>query len=214
MTAACTRGWRAIILGLALAPALAFAQNTGSKEEFQPEVGQAGKDVIWVPTPEFLVERMLQMAQVGPNDLVVEGRKLGGLLVEGGGEHAGPVRAVAGLGLNVRMPRDAAQGIDQPWTDLATIAPATAASRNALAATVLSWLLPALEQFDRDGLAPFRERYAAFDALRDREVAVIGAGDALQGVALGLADDGGLRIRLSNGETRTMHAGEVSVRAA
>jgi BirA family biotin operon repressor/biotin-[acetyl-CoA-carboxylase] ligase len=159
-----------------------------------------------------------------PNDLVVPSHvsrltspsfhKLGGLLVEGGGEHAGPARAVIGLGLNVRMTRDAAQGIDQPWIDLATAAPAAAASRNALAATVLSWLLPALEQFDREGLAPFRERYAAFDALRDREVAVLGAGDALQGVALGIAEDGGLRVQLSNGEVRTVHAGEVSVRAA
>jgi BirA family biotin operon repressor/biotin-[acetyl-CoA-carboxylase] ligase len=78
---------------------------------------------------------------------------------------------------------------------------------------VLSWLLPALEQFDRDGLAPFGERYAAFDALRGHEVAVLGAGDSMQGVALGLADDGGLRLRLSNGEVRTVHAGEVSVRA-
>ena len=139
--------------------------------------------------------------------------KLGGLLVEGGGEHAGPARAVVGLGLNVRMPHSHVRDIDQPWTDLATIVPAAAASRNALAATVLSWLLPALEQFDREGLAPFRERYAAFDALRDREVAVIGAGDPLQGVALGLADDGGLRIQMPNGEARTVHAGEVSVRA-
>ena len=39
-----------------------------------------------------------------PDDLVVGDRKLGGLLVEGGGEHAGPVCAVIGLGLNVRMP--------------------------------------------------------------------------------------------------------------
>jgi BirA family biotin operon repressor/biotin-[acetyl-CoA-carboxylase] ligase len=148
-----------------------------------------------------------------PNDLVIEGRKLGGLLVEGGGEHAGPARAVVGLGLNVRMPRAFARGIDQPWTDLATVAPTAAASRNAMAATLLSWLLPALEQFDREGLAPFRERYAAFDALRDREVAVLG-GDGLQGTALGLAEDGGLRIRLPNGEARTVHAGEVSVRAA
>ncbi|MFT3897139.1 MAG: biotin--[acetyl-CoA-carboxylase] ligase [Thermomonas sp.] len=149
-----------------------------------------------------------------PNDLVVDGRKLGGLLVEGGGEHAGPARAVVGLGLNVRMPRDVARGIDQPWTDLATIAPSAAASRNVLAATVLSALLPALEQFDREGLAPFRRRYAAFDALRDREIAVLGAGDPLQGVALGLAEDGGLRILTSSGDARTVHAGEVSVRAA
>ena len=148
-----------------------------------------------------------------PNDLVVDGRKLGGLLVEGGGEHAGPARAVVGLGLNVCMPPAASRGIDQPWTDLATVAPAAAASRNALAATLLSWLLPALEQFDREGLEPFRERYAAFDALRDREVALIGAGDALHGVASGLADDGGLRVRMPNGEVRSVHAGEVSVRA-
>lgn len=61
-----------------------------------------------------------------PNDLVVverEGlRKLGGLLVEGGGEAAGAARAVIGLGLNVRMPVAAAGDIDQPWIDLASMA--------------------------------------------------------------------------------------------
>jgi SAM-dependent methyltransferase len=72
MTAADLQRWRGIVLALAVAPVLALAQAPASKEDFQPEVGQAGKDVIWVPTPEFLVERMLQMAQVGPNDLVVD----------------------------------------------------------------------------------------------------------------------------------------------
>jgi hypothetical protein len=38
--------------------------------QFQPQVGQAGKDVIWVPTPDDVVERMLTMAQVTPNDFV------------------------------------------------------------------------------------------------------------------------------------------------
>ena len=64
--------WRGLALALVFAPLVALAQNEGAKGEFKPEVGQAGKDVIWVPTPEFLVERMLQMAQVGPNDLVVD----------------------------------------------------------------------------------------------------------------------------------------------
>jgi len=63
---------RGLVLALAAAPLLAFAQNPGAKEEFRPEVGQAGKDVIWVPTPDLLVERMLQMAQVGPKDFVVD----------------------------------------------------------------------------------------------------------------------------------------------
>ena len=50
---------------------------------------------------------------------------------------------MVGLGLNVRMPRDAAREIDQPWIDLAEIAP-QATSRNMLAAVVLERLLPAL----------------------------------------------------------------------
>jgi SAM-dependent methyltransferase len=64
--------WRRLLLVLAFLPACALAQTQAAKEEFQPEVGQAGKDVIWVPTPEPIVERMLQMAQVGPNDFVVD----------------------------------------------------------------------------------------------------------------------------------------------
>jgi Methyltransferase domain len=50
-------------LFLSLFAALAAAQ-------FTPQVGQAGKDVIWVPTPDDVVERMLIMAQVTPNDFV------------------------------------------------------------------------------------------------------------------------------------------------
>jgi hypothetical protein len=40
--------------------------------EFKPEVGQAGKDVVWVPTPLALVEKMLDMARVTPQDYVVD----------------------------------------------------------------------------------------------------------------------------------------------
>lgn len=152
-----------------------------------------------------------------PNDLVVvDGgyglRKLGGLLVEGGGEHAGPVRAVVGLGLNVRMPPSAAAAITQPWIDLASVDARRTPARNALAAAVLERLLPALAEFDASGLAPFLPRYAACDALAGREVAVH-AGDGVHlGTALGAGDDGALRVRMGGSERR-FHAGEVSLRA-
>jgi SAM-dependent methyltransferase len=42
------------------------------KPEYQPEVGQAGKDVIWVPTPQSTVDRMLDMASAGPEDFVID----------------------------------------------------------------------------------------------------------------------------------------------
>jgi SAM-dependent methyltransferase len=55
-----------------LAHAQAAADSKGEKQEYQPQVGQAGKDVVWVPTPEALVERMLKMAQVTAKDYVID----------------------------------------------------------------------------------------------------------------------------------------------
>jgi hypothetical protein len=46
--------------------------NVLAQKKFEPQVGQAGKDVIWVPTPAEVVERMLTMAQVTPQDFVVD----------------------------------------------------------------------------------------------------------------------------------------------
>ncbi|HEY0661695.1 MAG TPA: bifunctional biotin--[acetyl-CoA-carboxylase] ligase/biotin operon repressor BirA [Lysobacter sp.] len=160
-----------------------------------------------------------------PNDLVVSGndglRKLGGLLVEGGGEHAGPARAVIGLGLNVRMPALAAAEIDQPWCDLDTLVeqaneaepgPRSLPSRNLVAAALLEHLLPALDAFDRDGLAPFLPRYAAHDALAGQAI-MLHTGDSTQpAIALGVAEDGALRVRLHDGREQRLHSGEVSVR--
>lgn len=156
-----------------------------------------------------------------PNDLVVAApaglRKLGGLLVEAGGSEfvsgtADPVRAVIGLGVNVRMPATHAARIDQPWTDLQSLS-AAPVPRNRIAAALLSHLLPALRRFDNEGLAPFLERYAALDALAGREVDVHAADGLRHGRACGIADDGALRVRIEGVEQR-VHAGEVSVRAA
>jgi SAM-dependent methyltransferase len=61
----------AAFLAAAALAATAYAQAE-KKDGFQPQVGQAGKDVIWVPTPDDLVERMLRMAQTTPNDFVVD----------------------------------------------------------------------------------------------------------------------------------------------
>jgi SAM-dependent methyltransferase len=58
---------------LAFAAILAFAFPASAQQKpYEPQVGQAGKDVIWVPTPDEVVDRMLRMAQVGPNDLVYD----------------------------------------------------------------------------------------------------------------------------------------------
>lgn len=167
--------------------------------------------------------RGLGVACIGlkwPNDLVLPAdgtlRKLGGILVEGAGEHAGPAHAVVGIGINVRLPADAAAAIDQPWTDLAACMrhdAATPIDRNTVATAVLAELLPALAQFDREGLAPFLDRFAALDALAGREAMVRDGNRAHVGTVLGVAADGGLRLALPDGGEQVFHAGEASVRA-
>ena len=58
-------------LGLILMSACVFAQAQQAGE-YQPQVGQAGKDVVWVPSPQDLVTKMLEMAKVTPQDYVID----------------------------------------------------------------------------------------------------------------------------------------------
>src|SRR5207342_2909841 len=57
---------------LSLAAAAAFAQATATQKPFEPQVGQAGKDVVWVPTSQTLVDKMLDMAKVTPQDYLMD----------------------------------------------------------------------------------------------------------------------------------------------
>jgi SAM-dependent methyltransferase len=54
------------------AASLLLALPAAAQKAYEPQIGQAGKDVIWVPTPDEVVDRMLRMAQVGPSDLVFD----------------------------------------------------------------------------------------------------------------------------------------------
>jgi SAM-dependent methyltransferase len=70
-----SRNARAAVQTLALALTVAFLPgSSGLAQEpvHQPEIGRPGKDVVWVPTPMPLVDRMLAMAQAGPGDVVFD----------------------------------------------------------------------------------------------------------------------------------------------
>jgi hypothetical protein len=58
---------------LPLLAATALAQGTQAPAKpFEPQVGQAGKDVVWVPTPQALVDKMLELARVTPQDYLID----------------------------------------------------------------------------------------------------------------------------------------------
>jgi len=65
--------FRAAVLALLFAfTAQACAQAQPARKPYEPEVGQAGKDVVWVPTPQAVVDKMLDMAHVTPADFVMD----------------------------------------------------------------------------------------------------------------------------------------------
>src|ERR1700752_3923407 len=70
--------WRAgLTLGVCLLAVTAYAQATATQkpaqqQPYEPKVGQAGKDVVWVPTSQALVDKMLDMAKVTPQDVVID----------------------------------------------------------------------------------------------------------------------------------------------
>jgi hypothetical protein len=62
---------RIVLLAICIA-ALPLGAHAQSAKGFEPQVGQEGKDVIWVPTPQALVDKMLDMAKLTPKDYVID----------------------------------------------------------------------------------------------------------------------------------------------
>jgi precorrin-6B methylase 2 len=62
----------AILAAIALATVTTGARQAATQKPFEPQVGQAGKDVVWVPTSQALVDKMLDMAKVTPQDYVID----------------------------------------------------------------------------------------------------------------------------------------------
>jgi hypothetical protein len=62
----------ALLIACSAPLALAQAQKAPAAAAYEPSVGQEGKDVVWVPTPQALVDRMLDMAKVTPKDFLMD----------------------------------------------------------------------------------------------------------------------------------------------
>lgn len=144
-----------------------------------------------------------------PNDLLLEGRKLGGCLVEMQGESQGPCHAVLGVGINVHMPAsEETTGIDQPWTDLCSQLPDC--SRNDLASLLLEELIAQLLVFADQGFGPYKDIWGFWDGLYGQTISVYSGNGPVSGVARGIDDSGALLLDTGT-EILKLHSGEVSL---
>lgn len=149
-----------------------------------------------------------------PNDILCNGKKLGGILIEVFGDSHGPCDAIIGLGLNHTMSREQGATIDQQWTDLDAITNHRAPGRNLLAASLINQILRVVFNFSHEGLAPYLNEWQALDCLSGQAVILHAGTRKIEGTARGIHDDGSIRIEMSDGEVRKFASGEVSLRAA
>ncbi|MBS0380375.1 MAG: biotin--[acetyl-CoA-carboxylase] ligase [Proteobacteria bacterium] len=150
-----------------------------------------------------------------PNDLLMDGRKLGGVLIELRAESTGPACVVIGIGLNVALGASVLGAIAATGIAAADLASALhrPPDRNEIVAAVVGECLEGLAAFEREGLKPFIEHWRAADALAGRPVAVSGAQGTAQGLARGIDLHGALLLETREGVQRFI-SGDVSVRPA
>jgi BirA family biotin operon repressor/biotin-[acetyl-CoA-carboxylase] ligase len=142
-----------------------------------------------------------------PNDVLLDGQKLAGVLIETSAAPDG-VWAVVGIGINLALPPALAARIDTAAAAL----PSQAIDRDALLAMLLNALAQTLTDFDAAGLGPFIPRWNALHAWRGQAVAVLDQGQVRQqGTALGIDDAGRLLIDTAEGQIAVL-SGDVSLR--
>lgn len=147
-----------------------------------------------------------------PNDLVWRERKLGGILIEMRSEAGGPALAVCGVGLNVYIGPREAPLIDQSWTDLAQIGTGHT-DRNGLAAHLLCALAETFREFAVAGFAGWQAQWEQHHRDAGQWVMVTdAAGHVLDGAAVGVDEQGGLRLQQANGQVVTVYSGDVTLR--
>jgi BirA family biotin operon repressor/biotin-[acetyl-CoA-carboxylase] ligase len=150
-----------------------------------------------------------------PNDVVTPRGKLAGLLVDLSGEVGGPLQAVIGVGVNLRVNETLRHLVAEtgglPPVGIEIPGGEGRWSRNALAAGLIDAIIRALMLFARDGLTPFADAWRRADVLQDAQVEVISGNSHQLGIARGISPDGALLLQV-DGQLVTVLSGDVSVR--
>ena len=167
---------------------------------------------IGVALAETLERLGVQVGLKWPNDVLRDGDKLAGILVETQAAqdgHAGGVWVVIGIGLNLLMPDELEAQLGRSVASLPWLA---RMDRDTLMAALLDGLAGALREFERAGFAAFAARWNLRHAWQGETVRVLDRGSVLhEGSAAGVDDTGRLLLDTAQGRI-TVLAGDVSLR--
>lgn len=144
-----------------------------------------------------------------PNDVLVGGRKVAGVLLELSGDPAGSCQVVIGIGVNANMlPGDV--NIDQPWTSLRQEMGGLI-DRTSLALSISRWLQHYLDLHKALGFAALKQEWERAHLWQGLGVCLSAGARQIQGLVLGVDQQGALRLDVA-GEERSFSGGELSLR--
>lgn len=152
----------------------------------------------------------IQVQLKWPNDIYIGGVKLAGILIDLEGQALEPSHSVIGIGLNVDIPEQAAQMIDQRWTDLQSHSKSKI-DRNALSAKLISSLHKRLLQHQNEGLTAMLDEWHAHDVYLNKRVKLLTGERVTKGVCRGINNQGALLLEV-DGTVKPIYGGEVSLR--
>jgi BirA family biotin operon repressor/biotin-[acetyl-CoA-carboxylase] ligase len=144
-----------------------------------------------------------------PNDVLKDGAKLAGVLIETQPAAGGAIWAVIGIGLNLALPDELEARIDRPVASAPWLAQM---DRNALTAALLDRLASTMHEFGQAGFGAFCARWNRLHAWQGRPVTIVDGGAVLhEGIAAGVDERGALLLDGPAGRI-AVHAGDVSLR--
>ncbi len=144
-----------------------------------------------------------------PNDVLVDGAKLGGILLEMTGDPSGHCQVVLGIGINTSISKKDGNEIDQAWVDTSTLG--VNIKRNELISEIISELISMLTLFSKYGFSYFKDQWLTLDAFKNKAVVVKTGKNDITGVARGVDGTGALRLDRA-GTIEAIKGGEVSLR--
>jgi len=146
-----------------------------------------------------------------PNDVLVDYRKLAGILVEIQGDIQGPSFAVVGIGLNVNLPAVHRDSIDQAVIDLEEMQ--VRVDRNILLASCLVELKAVMNVMQEQGFAALRDEWEAHHAHAGQSVSLLLPDrQVVTGTALGIDDSGAFLLQTENGTRMAYNSGDIRLR--
>jgi len=146
-----------------------------------------------------------------PNDLVWQGKKLGGILFELFTEESGGVYAIAGIGLNLRKNQQQMERIDQAWTALEEVMAEKSFSRNQIVSQLLNAICAAFQHFEDSGADEYLDQWRKLDFSYGQMVSLILPNKKVTGESLGIDQQGRFLLK-TNAGVEAFVSGEISLR--